>query len=105
MEKEGLWYRVLKARYSEEGGRIKEGDRHLLVWWRAVFKVRDGVGEGVRNWFEENICWVVGDWSDTFFWYDKWIGDIPLRLNFPRLFELSVEKEYRVAHMGGSGGG
>ena len=24
-EKEGLWYRVLKARYGEEGGRIREG--------------------------------------------------------------------------------
>jgi len=24
-EREGLWYRVLKARYGEEGGRIREG--------------------------------------------------------------------------------
>ena len=25
-DKEGLWYRVLKARYSEEGGRLRDGE-------------------------------------------------------------------------------
>jgi len=25
LDKEGLWYRVLKARYGEDGGRLKEG--------------------------------------------------------------------------------
>ena len=25
LDKEGLWYRVLKAKYGEVGGRLKEG--------------------------------------------------------------------------------
>ena len=65
--------------------------------------VREGVEEGVGNWFEENICRVVGDGRDTLFWYDKWVGDIPLRIQFPRLFELAVEKECRVEIMGRRG--
>jgi len=30
-DKEGLWYRVLKARHGEEGGRVKEGGRSASV--------------------------------------------------------------------------
>lgn len=32
--------------------------------------------------------------------FGKWVRDIPLRLKFPRLFELAVEKESSVEHMG-----
>jgi len=100
VDKEGLWYRVLKARYGEEGGRLGEGDRYSFVWWKTLSKVREGVGEGVGNWFEENIRRVVGDERDTLFWYDKWVGDVPLKLKFPRLFELVVVKNCTVADMG-----
>lgn len=94
---------MLKARYGEDGGRLREGGKYSSVWWRTVCNAREGVGEGVGNWFEENIRWVVGDGRDTFFWYDKWVGDTSLRINFPRLFELAVEKESRVEYMGRRG--
>ena len=99
MEKEGLWYRVLKFRYGEVGRRLGEGGRHSSVWWKTVCKVREGVGEGTANWFEENIRCVVGDGSDILFWFDKWVGNIPLRLKYPRLFELTVDKNCKVADM------
>jgi len=47
VDKEGLWYRVLKARYREEGGRLIERGRESLVWWQMLFRVRGGVGMGV----------------------------------------------------------
>jgi len=43
----GLWYHVLKARYSEVGGRIREGGRNSSVWWRMLCRIREGVGEGI----------------------------------------------------------
>jgi len=51
------------------------------------------LGEGIGSWFEGNICRVVGEGMDTLFWYDIWVGDIPLRHKFPRIFDLSVNKE------------
>jgi len=42
---------------------------------------------------------VVGDGRNTLFGYDTWIGDTTLRLKFPRLFELAVEKESKVEEM------
>jgi len=97
--KEGLWYRVLKARYSEVGGRLQEDGNQSSLWWRMVCRVREGVGEGVGHWFDDNVRWVVGDGRGTLFWYDNWIGEIPLRLKFQRLFDLSVSKESTVEKM------
>ncbi|KEH24986.1 hypothetical protein MTR_6g011520 [Medicago truncatula] len=91
VEKERLWYRVLKARYGKGG--LSEGDRHASVWWKSICRVRDGVSEGVGRWFDENIRRVAGDGRDTLFWYDNWIGDILLWVKYPRLFDLAVDKE------------
>jgi len=72
VDKNGLWYRALKARYREEGGRLKEGERDSSVWWRMLSGIRSGVG--VENWFEDNIHRVVGEGSSTYFWLDNWVG-------------------------------
>ena len=80
-------------------GWLREGGRHSLVWWRMVCNVCEGIGEEVGNWFDKNIRRVVGDGRETFFWYDKWVGDTPLRFKFPRLFELALEKESTMESM------
>jgi hypothetical protein len=98
-ERDGLWYSVLKARYGEWGGRIKEGDRRSSNWWRMVCRVRDGIGEGVGSWFEDNLRRVVGNCRNTLFWFDCWVGDMPLRLKYHRLFDLAVRKECSVEEM------
>jgi len=99
VDREGLWYRVLKARYGEEGGQLREGDNHSSAWWRALCRIREGVGEGVGRWFDSNIRRVVGDGRGTYFWHDIWVGEIPLKIKFPRLFDLSVDNECSVEKM------
>jgi len=49
VDKEGLWYLVLKGHYGEMGGRLREGGRNSSVWWKTVCQVREGVGLGVGN--------------------------------------------------------
>ena len=61
--------------------------------------VRGGVGVGVGSWFDNNIRRVVGDGRHTRFWYDNWVGDVPLRNKFPRLFDLAVNHEASVEEM------
>jgi hypothetical protein len=103
VEKDGLWYRVLKARYGEEGGKIKGGGRNSSRWWRSICNVRDGSGLAVGRWFDDNTRRVVGNGCNTFFWTDNWLGGVPLKLQFSRLYDLSVHKECTVEDMARAG--
>ncbi|MCI61049.1 hypothetical protein A2U01_0082305, partial [Trifolium medium] len=42
VDREGLWFRVLVARYGLEGGRLCEGGRRGSVWWREIVRIREG---------------------------------------------------------------
>ena len=70
VDREGLWYRVLVARYGQEGGMLREGGGGLQ-WWREVARVHDGGGGMGGGWFKECISKKVGDDMDTFFWTDS----------------------------------
>jgi len=109
VEKEGLWYRVLRARYGEEWGRLKEGGSQDSPWWRSICRIREGLGEGVGRWFDNNVRRVVGDGNVTLFWQDIWVGEVPLKLKFPRLYELANNKMCSVTEakrdIGAVGGG
>ncbi|KAK8560962.1 hypothetical protein V6N13_026397 [Hibiscus sabdariffa] len=49
--------------------------------------------EEVFNWMNVNsFCWALGKGDVILFWYDSWCGDLPLRLQFPKLFRLAVNK-------------
>jgi len=50
----------------------------------------------VGSWFDDNVRRFVGDGCTTLFWFDNWVGERPLRLQFPRLFDLAIIKEYTV---------
>ena len=105
LDKEGLWYRVLKARYGEVGGRLKEGGSDSSMSWRMVSGIRDGVRLGVGSWFHDNVRRVIGGSGTTYFWTDNWVGDVPLRVRFPHLFDLSVDKGVTVEVMASRGWG
>ena len=99
VDRGGLWYRVLVARYGETEGRLEVGSRSASYWWREVAKIRDGVGEDEGGWFSERVSRKLGDETSTLFWYDRWLGDVLLCRRFSRLFELAVEKSSTVASM------
>jgi hypothetical protein len=75
---------------------LKEGGRHCSAWWQSICRIREGLGESVGRWFDNNIRRVVGDGNDTLFWHDTWVRDFPLRTTFPRLYDLALNKECSV---------
>jgi hypothetical protein len=62
-------------------------------------RIREGLDESVGRWFDVNIRRVVGVGRHTLFWHENWVGEIPLRVKFPRLFDLAVSKECSVEEM------
>ncbi|PWA48332.1 myb-like domain, Myb/SANT-like DNA-binding domain protein [Artemisia annua] len=59
---------------------------------REVNKLK---GKGFDFWSHCKKRIVNGD--DSRFWFDCWIRDVPLRVKFPRLFALDLNKEASVA--------
>ncbi|GAU42012.1 hypothetical protein TSUD_236790 [Trifolium subterraneum] len=98
VDREGLWFRVLAARYGMERGRLRDGGRRGSAWWREIVRIREG-GELGGSWFGEHVSKRVGDRSDTFFWTDPWVEGIPLSERFGRLFDLAGNKLRTVAEM------
>jgi len=103
-ERGSLWYRVLCARYGEEGGQLCSlGGEEGLVWWRSILSVREGVGQVDSGWLLDNITGQVEDGESTLFWIDPWLDGEPLCKAFVRLFELSENKLETVVNMMGRG--
>jgi hypothetical protein len=67
VDRGGLWFRVLVARYGVERGRLKVGGRSESSWWREIARIRDGVGGVERGWFWEGVTRKAVDGLDTFF--------------------------------------
>ncbi|MCI28471.1 cysteine-rich receptor-like protein kinase [Trifolium medium] len=104
VDKTGLWYQVLVARYGEEAGRLMVGGRRGSSWWKEIARIRDGVSVArERGWFEEGIVRRVGNGEETLFWMDLWLGGVPLSVRYRRLFDLSLYKSSMVAVMRGLG--
>ncbi|XP_057770246.1 uncharacterized protein LOC130990064 [Salvia miltiorrhiza] len=97
-----LWARVVKSLYGDlewgektvkccGRGRVRDG------WWSRIISVIGGSGE---SWFLDNICIKVGDGNNTKFWSHKWVGSMPLKFVFPRLYHLCVNKEALISESG-----
>jgi hypothetical protein len=103
VDREGLWYHVLVARYGEVGGRLEVGGWSISSWWRDIGRIRDGDGETGVGWFGHSVMRRVGDGAETLFWLHRWIGDTPLCVRFRRLFDLAENKTISVANLFSSG--
>ena len=99
VDREGLWYHVLVARYGEVGGRLEVGYQSVSSWWRDLGRIRDGDGESGGGWFGHSVMRRVGDGAETLLWSHRWIGGSPLSVWFHRLFELAENKTITVANL------
>ncbi|GAU19784.1 hypothetical protein TSUD_182190 [Trifolium subterraneum] len=61
VDREGLWFRVLAARYGVERGSLRAGGRRGSSWWREIASIRDGGGGIGVGWFREHVVKKVGD--------------------------------------------
>ena len=97
--KDGLWRKVLVARYGVEDGGLEDGGRSCSSWWREIVRIRDRIGKGEEGWFASCVRRQVGDGADTDFWCDWLCGNVPFCVRFRRLLELAVNKVVTVRDM------
>jgi len=99
IERDGLWFRILTARYGGFGGWLQQCGSEGSVWWKDIISIRDGGGMVMSSWFFDNLRLKVGNDASTMFWLDRWVSEAPLCEKFPRLYELSENKLSIVAQM------
>lgn len=51
------------------------------------------------NFFRENMVISIGNDRRISFWDDVWMGEVSLRSQFPRLYQLSEEKEISLSNL------
>ena len=105
VDRDGLWRRVLVARYGVADGGLEDGGRSCSSWWREIVRIRDGIGDGGEGCFAGCVRRRVGDGSETDFWRDCWCGSVPLCERFRRLYDLVVNKVITVTNIFLLGGG
>ncbi|GAU43853.1 hypothetical protein TSUD_174720 [Trifolium subterraneum] len=69
------------------------------LWWRDLNAIRRIQGRGGTGWFEDHLRREVGDGKDSYFWNDPWVDGDTLNILFRRLYDLSLDRESRVAEM------
>jgi len=60
----------------------------VLLGGKMCGRFVGGHGLNVSSWFDGNMWVVVGDGVNSYVWLDSWVGVIPLRVRFNRLYEL-----------------
>ncbi|KAE8655648.1 hypothetical protein F3Y22_tig00117021pilonHSYRG00103 [Hibiscus syriacus] len=97
-EKNSWWKRVVCC-VNNLDPNSKKVESSLIArasWiWRGVinnFFSNDGFGVCIRS----NLRWKTGNGHSVVFWNDAWLGEVPLKDLFPRLYTLSTNKEGKV---------
>ncbi|XP_071739794.1 uncharacterized protein [Rutidosis leptorrhynchoides] len=101
--KDALWVKVIKSLYGPHGGLgcINSFDsngqkRFVGRTWFSISNLEHTLtklGCDSSNLFVK----VVGPGTDTSFWDDKWCGNTPFKVKYPRLYRLELQKSSRVA--------
>ncbi|GJW61150.1 RNA-directed DNA polymerase, eukaryota [Tanacetum coccineum] len=88
-----LWFRVIKALY---GSSIDSHPVNLSSNWCSIIReLHFLAGKGFL--FVTHCKKRIGNGRGSQFWFDTWLGDMPLKDLFPRLFALDLDSEATVA--------
>jgi hypothetical protein len=99
---ESLRRDVITARYGEEIGLSADWmglsfPSNSSNWWKDLKSI-DEVANSSK-WFSGGMVRKIGNGESTKFWHVKWIGDVALKVKFPRLFSLSEQKDIMISEV------
>nr|GEW14507.1 RNA-directed DNA polymerase, eukaryota, reverse transcriptase zinc-binding domain protein [Tanacetum cinerariifolium] len=88
-----LWSCIIRSIY---GPKIDAHKTHTSSNWYAIVRELHSLKDkGFDFW--SHCKKRIGNGLDTSFWYDCWIDDSALHIEFPRLFALELDKDISVA--------
>ncbi|GAU45198.1 hypothetical protein TSUD_139030 [Trifolium subterraneum] len=97
--REGMWCKVLKAKYGLIDDQVDSGGSRYSRWWKDTISIRNGDDADGGSWFGDHIERIVGNGESTSFWKDEWLDGESLKSTFGRLFDLCLNKDVSVVDM------
>ena len=84
-KEEGLWQEIVRQKYLQNPciAQLKKRQSNSPFWNDLL---------SIRSYFLKGRMIKVGNGSRTDFWQDSWCGSIPLKDQFPALFEICNEQ-------------
>ncbi|XP_058076347.1 uncharacterized protein LOC131224925 [Magnolia sinica] len=92
-EDDSLWNKIIKGKYSRSigGWWTKDSSRcRASALWKGILSLKKDVLKG--------IGFVLGKRDNIRFWEDIWVGDVPLKDDFPNIFRLASNLAIHVAN-------
>ncbi|WVZ49290.1 hypothetical protein U9M48_000659 [Paspalum notatum var. saurae] len=90
INEEGIWQTILKRKYlrGKTIGEVqwKSGDSHF---WSGLMKVKGR--------FLQLSSFILHDGSQIRFWEDRWFGHLPLKIQYPSLYNIARKKNVTIS--------
>lgn len=100
----GLWREVVVSRYKNNEGELSFSlservlERGASHWRKGICML--GRFESLEDWFQEGVRRKLGRGNTVKFWEDVWVGNISLNEVFPRLYNMSEDREMMIQMLG-----
>ncbi|GJZ65980.1 RNA-directed DNA polymerase, eukaryota, reverse transcriptase zinc-binding domain protein [Tanacetum coccineum] len=91
-----LWSRLIVAIHgpNEDSSSFFSHIKSKSTWYRIVGSINSMHEKGLIP--LSSMQRRVNNGASTKFWHDSWTGNSPFKIQFPRLFHLSLNKDYTV---------
>ncbi|GKA44663.1 RNA-directed DNA polymerase, eukaryota, reverse transcriptase zinc-binding domain protein [Tanacetum coccineum] len=93
-----LWARVIRSVYGHNGGIFNDSHRRLKhsTWGTILYSVKRLKDKGIDL---LSLCSrKLGNGASTRFWEDTWCGNSPLKLQFPRIYNLDTDRNCLISN-------
>lgn len=102
-EDKGIWRQVLESRYGVnlEGSRGLDVTEDLKIgsyWWNDICRL--GRLNSCTDWFQAGLKRKLGRGNKIRFWEDVWFGPNSLMNFFPRIYNISLDKDKEIEKLG-----
>lgn len=99
-----LWYDILASQYGSylvsSWCPSRFYDLRNVSSWGKVMSLKVSKKYDPPNWFESGLVKKVRFSLSTFCWEDPWLGSVPLKIRFQRLFSISKVPKGMVGEVG-----
>jgi hypothetical protein len=84
-----LWYKLLQAKYMHRNNFFLSKNKGVSQFWQGLHQVKHLFQWGAMN--------KIKNGEGTLFWKDIWMGKVPIKLKYPRFFDICRDKDVPVS--------